>query len=45
VQDDSFSSVPYEKGFNLLWYLESICGGREVMDPFLKAHCKKFEVC
>ena len=24
--DDSFSSVPYEKGFNLLYYLETIIG-------------------
>ena len=24
--DDFFSSVPYEKGFNLLYYLESIVG-------------------
>lgn len=25
--DDSFSSVPYEKGFVLLYYLESLVGG------------------
>lgn len=24
--DDAFSSVPYEKGFNFLYYLESIVG-------------------
>lgn len=43
-QDDAFSSVPYEKGFNFLWYLEQLVGGPAVMDPFLKAHCKRFEV-
>jgi len=41
--DDAFSSVPYEKGFNLLWYLEQLVGGPAVMDPFLRAHCKRFE--
>ena len=25
--DDAFSSVPYEKGFALLYYLESLLGG------------------
>ena len=25
--DDSFSCVPYEKGFALLYYLESLVGG------------------
>ena len=34
--DDSFSTVPYEKGFNLLYYLESILGGAEVFEPYVK---------
>ena len=25
--DDAFSTVPYEKGFNLLMYLEQLLGG------------------
>ena len=25
--DDAFSAVPYEKGFNLLYYLETLVGG------------------
>lgn len=25
--DDAFSSVPYEKGFTLLYYLENLVGG------------------
>jgi leukotriene-A4 hydrolase len=36
--DDSFSSVPYEKGFNFLFYLESLVGGHEVMCKFLRHH-------
>jgi leukotriene-A4 hydrolase len=41
--DDAFSSVPYEKGFNLLWYLEGLVGGPAAMDPFLRAHCERFK--
>lgn len=41
--DDAFSSVPYEKGFNFLFYLEGLVGGEEVMNPFLKAHCEKYK--
>lgn len=26
VPDDSFSTIPYEKGFQLLWYIESLIG-------------------
>ncbi|KAG4085078.1 leukotriene A4 hydrolase [Neocallimastix lanati (nom. inval.)] len=40
--DDSFSTVPYEKGFNLLFYLEKILGGPEVFDPFLKSYVIHF---
>lgn len=40
--DDVFSSVPYEKGSNLLVYLENILGGPSVFDPYLKAHVKTF---
>lgn len=40
--DDAFSSVPYEKGFNFLCYLESLVGGPELMNPFLRAHCDRF---
>ena len=29
--DDSFSHVPYEKGFALLYYLESLVGGPGVV--------------
>jgi leukotriene-A4 hydrolase len=40
--DDAFSSVPYEKGFNFLTYLENLIGGEAVMNPFLRAHCERF---
>lgn len=35
-------SVPYEKGFALLFYLESILGGADVFNPYLRAHFKNF---
>eukprot|EP00163_Fabomonas_tropica_P010925 TRINITY_DN2127_c0_g1_i1.p1 TRINITY_DN2127_c0_g1~~TRINITY_DN2127_c0_g1_i1.p1 ORF type:complete len:659 (+),score=220.57 TRINITY_DN2127_c0_g1_i1:152-1978(+) len=34
--DDAFSSVPYEKGFNFLFYLQGVVGGAAVFEPFLK---------
>lgn len=40
--DDAFSSVPYEKGFNLLFYLETLLGGSAVFEPYLKAHVEEF---
>lgn len=40
--DDAFSSVPYKKGAELLYYLEEIVGGPEVMEGFLKAYFSKF---
>lgn len=40
--DDAFSSVPYEKGFNLLYYLETLLGGPNVFEPYVKAHFDKF---
>lgn len=39
--DDAFSSVPYEKGFNFLWYLQSLVG-EERFSAFLKAYVVKF---
>ena len=40
--DDAFSSVPYEKGFALLYHLEQVVGGDAVMNPFLRAYCQHF---
>eukprot|EP00993_Chasmostoma_nieuportense_P005751 NODE_636_length_1991_cov_12.186695_g589_i0.p1 GENE.NODE_636_length_1991_cov_12.186695_g589_i0~~NODE_636_length_1991_cov_12.186695_g589_i0.p1 ORF type:complete len:631 (-),score=194.54 NODE_636_length_1991_cov_12.186695_g589_i0:97-1929(-) len=41
--DDAFSSIPYEKGFAFLFYLEGLVGGAEVMNAFLRAHCEKYQ--
>jgi leukotriene-A4 hydrolase len=40
--DDVFSSVPYEKGFNFLVYLERALGGPQIFEEYLKAHVKEF---
>ncbi|KAI7861636.1 peptidase family M1-domain-containing protein [Spinellus fusiger] len=40
--DDYFSSVPYEKGFNLLYHLEKVLGGPAVFEPYMKAHVQRF---
>lgn len=36
--DDSFSKVPYEKGFAFLYYLEQLVGGPSVFEPFFKTY-------
>lgn len=41
--DDAFSSVPYERGFNLLYHLELAVGGPEIFEPYMKAYFKRFE--
>jgi leukotriene-A4 hydrolase len=41
--DDAFSSVPYEKGFNFLYYLEKeIVGNTETFEKFLHDYFTKF---
>ncbi|XP_078716937.1 leukotriene A-4 hydrolase [Lampetra fluviatilis] len=40
--DDSFSTVPYEKGFALLYHLEQALGGPDVFIGFVKAYIEKF---
>jgi leukotriene-A4 hydrolase len=40
--DDAFSSIPYEKAFNFLHYIETQVGGPEAFDPYLKAHIQHF---
>ncbi|KAG9326732.1 hypothetical protein KVV02_008622 [Mortierella alpina] len=40
--DDAFSKVPYEKGFNLLYYLERHLGGPSVFESYLRAHVQQF---
>ena len=41
--DDAFSSVPYEKGFNLLHYLSTVVGGAEVFEEFARAYVDHFK--
>lgn len=41
--DDSFSTVPYEKGSNMLFTLEQALGGKEAFDPFIKHYFTKFK--
>ncbi|KAG8439488.1 hypothetical protein GDO86_005628 [Hymenochirus boettgeri] len=40
--DAAFSSVPYEKGFALLFYLEQLLGGPEIFLGFLKSYIQVF---
>lgn len=41
--DDAFSSVPYEKGFNFLFYLETLVGGLEPFLEFARVYLDKFK--
>ncbi|KAK2145631.1 hypothetical protein LSH36_668g01034 [Paralvinella palmiformis] len=41
--DDAFSCVPYEKGSNLLMYLEQLVGGAEIFEGFLRAYVDRFK--
>lgn len=41
--DDAFSTVPYEKGFNLLFHIEQKLGGTLVFDPFIPHYFNKFK--
>lgn len=40
--DDAFSSVPYEKGYLFLRFLENSVGGPDVFEPFLKSYVQSF---
>ncbi|KAJ8411320.1 hypothetical protein AAFF_G00173260 [Aldrovandia affinis] len=40
--DEAFSSVPYEKGFALLYHLEELLGGPEVFMGFIKSYIQMF---
>lgn len=39
--DDAFSSVPYERGFNFLYFLEQLVGGPTFFEPFLTHYFSK----
>nr|XP_006013979.1 PREDICTED: leukotriene A-4 hydrolase-like [Latimeria chalumnae] len=40
--DAAFSSVPYEKGFALLYHLEELLGGPEIFMGFLRGYIQVF---
>ncbi|ORY89696.1 peptidase family M1-domain-containing protein [Leucosporidium creatinivorum] len=40
--DDGFSTVPYDKGANMLLYLERLVGGLEVFGDYHKAYVQRF---
>jgi len=40
--DDAFSSIPYEKGFNFLYYLTGVVGGFEPFEKFMYAYFSHF---
>ncbi|DBB10759.1 hypothetical protein WJX82_009512 [Trebouxia sp. C0006] len=41
--DDSFSKVPYEKGFYFLYYLQGVVGGSQPFEAFLKTYLQHFK--
>ncbi|SCU89823.1 LAFA_0E21176g1_1 [Lachancea sp. 'fantastica'] len=41
--DEAFSSVPYEKGSTFLLYLETLLGGKQAFDPFIKHYFTKYQ--
>ncbi|XP_038061644.1 leukotriene A-4 hydrolase-like isoform X2 [Patiria miniata] len=41
--DDAFSSIPYEKGSTLLFYLETLVGNNDEFEAFLKSYINKFK--
>lgn len=43
LPDDAFSSVPYEKGSAFLFYIESLVGGANVFNPFLRSYIDHFK--
>lgn len=42
--DDTYSTVPYEKGHSFLYYLEELVGGPALFEPFLKVYLQHFKL-
>jgi leukotriene-A4 hydrolase len=40
--DDAFSRIPYEKGFYFLYYLQTVAGGDEPFEAFMRDYLKTF---
>jgi leukotriene-A4 hydrolase len=43
--DEAFSRIPYEKGFYLLYWLQTLAGGAVVFESFMKAYIQHFALC
>lgn len=41
--DDAFSRVPYEKGFYFLYHLQSLVGGPDKFEPFIRHYFETFK--
>ena len=41
--EDAFCRVPYEKGHNLLFYVENLVGGPSAFAPYIKDYLKTFK--
>ncbi|KAJ2161352.1 Leucyl aminopeptidase yscIV [Coemansia sp. RSA 552] len=41
--DDAYSSVPYDKGAHMLYYLEQLLGGPAVFEPYMRAYIAEFQ--
>ncbi|KAI9505022.1 Leucyl aminopeptidase yscIV [Coemansia spiralis] len=41
--DDAYSTVPYDKGAHLLYYLEQYLGGPVVFEPYMRAYINEFQ--
>ena len=40
--DEAYSRIPYEKGAQFLFYLETLVGGETIFDPFIKHYFDTF---
>ncbi|KAJ2466528.1 Leucyl aminopeptidase yscIV [Coemansia sp. RSA 2322] len=41
--DDAYSTVPYDKGAHLLYYLEQHLGGVDVFEPYMRSYVNTFQ--
>ncbi|KAJ2751403.1 Leucyl aminopeptidase yscIV, partial [Coemansia sp. BCRC 34490] len=41
--DDAYSTIPYDKGAHLLYYLEQLLGGPAVFEPYTRAYISEFQ--
>ncbi|KAJ2779362.1 Leucyl aminopeptidase yscIV [Coemansia javaensis] len=41
--DDAYSTIPYDKGAHLLYYLEQLVGGEAAFAPYMRAYITAFQ--